>query len=536
MTVGIEITLSVLSKATNEAATSVLLTALDSPHRALQEGAMRALAMRRSLIAEQALLQRWPSMSDREKEIVAERAACMSAAIRNAVVGADLELCEAGCEAALLTRDYDLLPVLLTAANDHSSPNHVPATTAVLDMAKAIYQESTAPRDYSDRRDPQLVRRRAVRSLEESITRNSRNRDAVVLEAYLILVERSNPTLNRMLKSPREPGYDAAMRTLSTSERPGVMRLLLSFLDDHHAPAGCIKAIASREDEAFVRCLLEKSQDLSQQAKANVQRLGSLSWLKNAKTFVDQLDESLQAAAVKLLDAAGLKDDLAYRTIAHILRFGKADARRAAAVSLERFPGDDASQLALDTLDDNDAQVRANILKQLRPRGIPGAITMLLEEIDSEYEVIRNAARGCLEEFNFERYVSSFDVLEDDVRASTGMLVGKIDREAAFLLRRELKAPVRARRLRALSMVAYMQMLGEVEAEIIEMMADPDHFVRVEVVHTLALCNSDAARQELRAALLDDSQMVQDAAERELQRLAAEGVEIPAPAGEEPIA
>jgi len=530
---GIEITLSVLSKATNESATAVLLKALESPHRAIQEGALRALTQRRSNVAEAELLKRWLIMSNREKEIVAQRTACLSTAIRDAVLGSDPELCKAGCEAALATRDYDLLPVFLTAATDLSSSNREQASATVADMAKAIYNESIATRDYSDRRDPQIVRRRAVKSLEESLGKDRQKRDPALLEAYLILVERSNPTLNRMLQSPREPGYEAAMRTLSTSERPGVMRLLLSFLDDHHAPAACIKAIACREDEPFVRKLLEKSADFSAQEKVNVKRLGSLSWLRTAKSFIDNLDEPLQTAAVALLDAANLSDDLTYKTLSHLLRFGKAGARRAAAVLLERFTSDDASQLALDTLDDNDPQVRANILKQLRARGIPGAITMLLEEIDAEHEVVRNAARGCLEEFNFERFVSSFDILDETVRESTGILVGKIDREAPFLLRKELKAPVRSRRLRALAMAVAMQLLDELEPDIIEMMADPDQFVRVEVVNTLALCPGDAARQVLRVAMLDRSSMVQDAAERELQRLAAAGVTIPQPAAEE---
>jgi len=524
----IETTLEFLAKSGNEAATVVLISALDSPHRAIQEGALRALSIRRSDIAEEALLSRWAAMTGREQEVVASRPACMSGAIRNAVVGADAELCKTACDAALATRDYDLLPVLITAAGETGSPNHEHAAKAVLEMAKIIYDESTGPRDYKNRRDPQLVRRRAVKSLEEALGKDSRKRQPVVLEAYMILVERSSPTLSRMLQAPREPGYEAAMRMLSTSSRTGVMRLLLSFLDDHHAPAACIKAIACREDEPFVRSLLEKAASLTPQAKQNLKRLGSLNWMSSAKSFIDNLGEHLQVAAVTLIDTAGLKDDLAYRTIAHLLRFGEPAARRAAAISLERFSGDDASQLALDSLDDNDPEVRANILKQLRPRAIPGAITLLLEQVDSEFEVIRTASHGCLAEFNFDRFLSSFDLLEEDVRASTGMLVGKIDSSAPFMLRKELKAPVRARRLRALAMVPYMQLLEQMEPDIIEMMKDTDHFVRVEVVNTLAMCPGDAALQELREALLDRSPMVQDAAERELQQLASNG-RVPAP-------
>ena len=67
---------------------------------------------------------------------------------------------------------------------------------------------------------------------------------------------------------------------------------------------------------------------------------------------------------------------------------------------------------------------------QLRDRGIPGAISQLIQLLDSRHEVVRQAAQSCLTEFNFSRYITVFDLMDDKIRRSTGLLVMRIDPQA----------------------------------------------------------------------------------------------------------
>ena len=80
--------------------------------------------------------------------------------------------------------------------------------------------------------------------------------------------------------------------------------------------------------------------------------------------------------------------------------------------------------------------MQANALRQLRTRGIPGALTRLVDMMESPHEVVRRAVRESLAEFNFKRFLAAYDMLDDEVRRSTGAMVRKIDPEATPQLQR----------------------------------------------------------------------------------------------------
>ena len=76
---------------------------------------------------------------------------------------------------------------------------------------------------------------------------------------------------------------------------------------------------------------------------------------------------------------------------------------------------------------------------------------------------MRNAARESLAEFSFDRFVSAFDMLDDEVRRTTGSLVRKINPDAVVTLAEELRTPSRGRRLRALAIADAMDVIEQLE-------------------------------------------------------------------------
>ena len=163
--------------------------------------------------------------------------------------------------------------------------------------------------------------------------------------------------------------------------------------------------------------------------------------------------------------------------------------------------------------------MQAEILPQLRQRGIPGAVGKLIELLDSPHVVVRTAARESLAEFSFKRFVAAYDMLEDEVRLSTGEMVAKVDADAVPLLLEELRSPARSRRLRALSMAASMGVTDRVEYDLHERLLDEDHLVRAETARVLIHCDSPDTHEVLREALTDTSLIVREAAEASLHAL-----------------
>jgi HEAT repeat protein len=251
----------------------------------------------------------------------------------------------------------------------------------------------------------------------------------------------------------------------------------------------------------------------------NLRRIENIAWLQSEEAVVQRLDEAGQRAAVALAVRSGVNRRTVFKMVEALLLRGKPAGRVAAAEALAPFSGAEANALAMRALQDPDPEVQARIVPQLRQRGIPGAVGKLIELLDSPHAAVRAAARESLAEFSFKRYVGAYDMLDDEVRRSTGEMVAKVDPEALPMLVEELRSPARSRRLRALSMSAAMGLVERIEYELHERLLDDDHLVRAEAARVLAVCDSPDTHEALRESLADSSLTVREAAEASLKTL-----------------
>lgn len=530
----LEKTLAVLTETPNETAVPTLLSALDSSDSSIQEGALQALLHRRRSSGQRELVQRWHTLNERWKRIVGQHPRRIASAVRHAILSADHQLCVNGCDALLQTREYELMPTLITAARAADNPQAELAIETLLQLAELLYDEMTGPRDRNRGRDPDRTRHYVIPCLQSAVDRFDLHKRHEIVEAFLLLTTRENPTLKNILRDPRHNAYLTMVDILSRSSRLGIMRLLLNFLEDSSALSTPLQIIARRGDLPFIRLLLGRiGRAPAETIRKNLRKLDSLSWLTENTTVLDTLSESDQQAAVSLATLSGLNRLKAFGVLKHVLQHGHVGARRDAAEALPEFNGADADQLAMQGLDDPDPHVQALMARQLRGRRIPGAIARLIQFLDSPHEVIREAARDSLQEFNFERFLASFDMMDEDIRRSTGKLVLRVDPTVLDRLADELKAPSRTRRMRGLEIANTMQVVDRIEALVIELLGDQDHFIRADAAESLQGCNTALARQALRTAMSDRSAAVREAAEMALQHLAAGPA---APTGTSPIA
>jgi HEAT repeat protein len=517
---GFEKTLTLLKDTANEAAVPVLLAALDSAPSEIQEGALRALLGRRRGSGQREIVRRWDSLSEEWKSIIANHPRRIATAVRDSILSTDDGLCAHGCDALLNIREYDLMPALINAVEDPSNPQAARVAATLVEMAELMYAEINGPRKHEGHRDPARLRHHVLASLQHAVDRFELHQHRELVEAFLLLTTRENVVLKKVLRDPHHPSYLVLMDILNQSSRTGIVRLILNFLQDRFAPSAVLQVIARRRDPVFLRHTLKRiGANPDAVVKTNLRRIESLGWLRHDLSMLDTLSESEQQAAIQMAICSGHNRLEVFDVLKYILQHGKVPGRQTAAVALANFGGADANQLALDGLNDPDPQVQAHMVAQLRERGIPGAISRLIQLIDSPHEQVRSAAQKSLTEFNFARYLSLFDTLDEDVRRSTGLLVRRIDPEAPALLAAELKSKTRTRRLRGLEVAQAMDAVEFVEPLIIRLLSDDDHFVRAQAARTLVHCKSPLAREALRAALVDRSIAVREAAELALREV-----------------
>ena len=517
VTQGLTTTFHCLARTENEAAVRVLLVALDSPYAGIREAALRAILRRRSPAGHREVLRRLDTMDERWKQIVGETPERLLPAMREAMATGDARLCATACRAAVSYRQYDCLPALINALENPVWPGSDLAGRTLAELIDALCGELAALPHGPARHDPQTTRQRALDCLESSIRRYVKHRRREIVEAFLRLAERDSATLRQILDDPHHSAFVAVVDVLSKSEQASVIWLLLSFLDDPRAPSAALAVISKRSDARFVQALLHKAgRELSDAAAQNLRRIGSLAWLKAGGDWLGQLDAKSQEAVVRLVMAVGVSKAQSFGTIRQVLLGGTPGGRRAAAAALEAFAGAEANELALRALGDPDPEVQAHVVRQLRRRGIPGALLRLVEMLDSPHAVVRDAARQSLDEFSFRRFLAAFDLLDNEVRRSTAALVRKVDPQTIPRLKAEMESKMARRRLRGLAMADAMDVLEDLEEAIVGLLGDEDHLVRAEAASVLGRCRSPSACEALFTALEDRSPTVQEAARRSL--------------------
>ena len=524
MTRGLQATLSVLTETANEAAVPVLIAALDATDRRIQEGALRAILSRRRGAGPRELVKRWGSLSARWKKQIAEHPRQLAQAVRDAILSRDGELCANGCEALLCIREYELIPALVTAIEEPGNSFATMLAEALISLCELLQEQGSCPHEQRQIRDPDRVCRQVLPSLERAVDRFDHHRRREIVEAFLMLVSQENALLKQILAEPRHPAYLVVTDILRNSLRPMIMRLVLNLLESRAAPNVARQMVAHRRDLPFIKQLLQRLAHRStDRILASLRRVESIAWLEGDLGVLDALSEQEQEMAVLLARRSSMDRMLAFDAITHLLQHGRTGGRRAAAAALADFGGSEANKLVMTALQDPDPQVQANVVVQLRERGIPGAISRLIKLLSSPHQAVAIAAQSCLSEFNFARYLGVFDLMEDDIRRSTGVLVMRIDKSAAIQLAEELKARTRTRRLRGLELAMCMDAVSEVEPLIIGLLKDEDHFVRTEAARTLAYGRSPLSQQALRDALMDRSIAVREAAEQALRKLSETG-------------
>ncbi len=517
MTTGLATTFERLVASRNNAANSVLLAALGSTDTAVHDGGLKAVIARRNKAGHLAVLSRWHQLSPEQREFLQEGRGRMSGALRDAVLSEDDQLFANASELVEEFKEFDLVSTLVTLAENQKSKHAEAATELVLRLVQQLSEMAHGPRDYQDRRDPESLCRFVLESLERSVERFRTHKRSELIEAFVTLGGPRSSLLRQILDEPHHPCYLTVINTLTNSQSPGVIELLIHSLQSKHAPLSILNVISKRDDPNFVALLLDfAKEELSAKTAKNLKRIRSFAWLQAGKRGYDSFDEKDQALCIKLVAASGVKPDEFLDLLESILSRGAPAARWAACDALASIPGDRGNQLVLRAVEDSDANVQAAATRQIRDRHVPGAMSILLRQIDSPYEVVREATCNALYEFSFANFLAGFEGLHDDARRSTGALVKKVDRKTVPSILAELKHPARKHRLRAVEISEVMGLVPEVVEGLLALLEDEDHMIRAVSADALQFCPTAKVQNALRQAANDQSSSVQNAAKSSL--------------------
>jgi hypothetical protein len=447
----------------------------------------------------------------------------MAAELKAAILNGEDGDCNAACQIVMMSHDFDLFPALVQAAADGHHRCFNAVLVAIRRLAEVLHRELAKHPAYLDkhRRDPAFIRRNVLAALEGGLAKYAMHGRRELIDAYLLLAPSNHAGLLRILQDEKHPCHAATVDLLGRSGTQGLIEKCVELLLDVDVPTAVLEAIGLRRDRAFVRCLLSRLRHpVPLRVIYNMKRFNSVAWLEHPAELME-LDGRSQAVAVELAVATKLSESSLFGLLSLLLKFGLVEGRRASCIALAKFSSAEAAALVRGALDDPDAGVQAAAVRQLRQRGFPDALKVLVSLLDSRSVEVRDAARSSLAEFNFVRYRAMFDLLDEKAVRTTGVLVHKVDDSSRGGLLQELSSPSISTRLRGIEMAMAMQATDEVCEQLVELARNDNATVRQEAVAALGFCKRLRVLDALHLAAEDTSQSVREAALASLERLEA---------------
>ncbi|PQO29998.1 HEAT repeat domain-containing protein [Blastopirellula marina] len=523
---GIEKTFQLFARTDNHAVVPVLVDALDSPYSDIRESALSSLLHQRHVVAQRAIVQRWRQFTPVQKSWIELSGISLEIALRELIHSTDPSEFSLGLEILGQVYEYELIPSLVMIVRDSNHIYRDSAGNTLINLAANLRKELRN----SDEKlgSTEAVRGRAIESLGDCIRHYEQHESLPILESFLVLVTRENQLLREAWNNSKHPAHGSILRLLRHSTRPELIDLVLGTLTEMHPSLPVLNIVGLRHDPAFMSELTTRLQGtLSDDTRRNLAKLSKVAWAEEHCKVLDKLNGLQQAAAVHMAMATSIGADRLYDLLVLMAKSGHSSGRLAALEELASYVDSQTNEMILEAVSDPNSAVRAEALRQLRPRGIPGAIKLLLQHLDSPQLIVQDTVRRALAEFNFPRFLAAFDRMSPEAQKNTGRLVRGIDVNTHRLLAAELTSEASSRRLRALKMIEVMENHLDMEAELIKALRHEDYFLRAEAAKLLSRCHSSAVVAALKEAMLDRNVRVRENAEESLRTIAGTKSKIP---------
>ncbi|MEM7813052.1 MAG: hypothetical protein AAF532_16360 [Planctomycetota bacterium] len=405
----------------------------------------------------------------------------------------------------------ELLPAIVqetVASGDDGG--RLAATMETLSDALADHIRSGSRPDAQTR----MIRQAAVESLAEAARGVEPYRATPFLRCLFALSRGGDPTAAEFLSRAAGEIRDVAFDLLERETHPQVIAFLLDLIRRGYMQPRVVDIFRRRRDTPFVAAWLRSNARGRTTADVGVLReIGPLSWLTDEFEVIDDLPDDAQACVAAFADHVGLTEQTLRRLRRHLLEQGSVAARESVEDDLRSVGKAEARELLLTAITNDDDAVAVWGVDQLHQRDVADAGTVLLELLDSDRRVVREAARRHLSGFGIERLLEFREKVPTETLRRAVALGRKIDPELTDKLHHMLTAARRRERVRLASAVGPMGLTDELIRPLRQMLGDKDAGLRRVAVEAFAWGRSEAAGAALELALSDRSPLVRSAAE-----------------------
>ncbi len=492
MSTGWDRTLAVLEGSGNRAAQLLLAQMVLHAPLPQAEAALAAILAHKDRRAIQLLVSRFDQIPLPLRPRIKDLGEELGFAMREAYLSTDDQPYRNACDLILDLPAYDQISLILGSIH-HDSPRRRDAEHLIRQLADRLAAELDGQSNNQSRADIERVRQQFVSALEPAMARYAHHKLAVIPETYLLLADDQSELVKKILLEPNQTAHAPMIDAIRSKPVARLGRWIWNSLRWRKTPPALLQTIAHRRDAWFRTMLLDRINDLADPAIAqSIRRLREFSWMNPRVLSIRLLPEQQQKGIVILATTSGISLDAKLDIIARTLAEGLPSARQAAACALLPFTGQEANGLLLQCLHDPDPLVQWSAIEQLKIKHVPHLLPILLTKLDHVDPRVLKAAREVLAvEYNFDKYVKSFDQLDDRSRVSLGQLIEKIDPDVDTKLRQYLLTEHRTHRIRGAQIVESLGWGDRFWRELLLLIGDDDMIVRRQAIDALATATTE---------------------------------------------
>jgi len=537
-------TFDFLTTTGNVNAVDVLIYALSSPDEPIRERAGIALLRRAATRGQIEVIKRFDGLPARVRSMLLEQQpGRLTAALRHCLLYGDDALRNSARDLVLEGEYYDQVPSLLEMIESGQEHLYELGRMLLGELTDRLFEHvhggKEARRAAAEGEPARKPLKNAAKvgmgvlaALEGALQRFGRLKHPdEVVEAALVLGAVDHESARKLLTQAATECRELAGRLLMSSRRPGVMQLVLDLMSRNYPPPRAFQVLQERTDPEFIAHLLGRfPKNLGETSLKNFRQVESVAWLKPGSAILPAIPPGLHDPLVSFVAAIGIPHQEKTIVYQWVIHNGSTEGRLAAAEVLTVLDDRAVKKALYSSLQSNDEDAQVWATSQLRARGVPEALRLLIERLDSPHESVRNVAREELHSFNLDLMLNLYEHLDPGLCLRAGQLVRKIDTECIPKLRQEFTSPIARRRMRAARASLALGLDHDVLAELLELARDDDSLVRRTAAEVLAAIEAPQALQALNELKDDQNPRVREEAAKGLAERLAGGARDDAPA------
>ena len=536
---GIELTLQLINKSKNRSASGLLESAFQSTNKHVRDVAGTVLVSNKSGVGFKTIIRNFNADDEDVVALVQKNREKLIPDLRNAITDPTL-FPRAFC-LAYTQGFYEVLPALVSfCLNPESLQKHEGHDLdQMLEDVLRFIDKYTLALDDHDVNDYHMLYNIVFLELGQIMASRIKDYHFNHYEPILSVLIRLYPFLSSeivqhedlifQLQHADTLVYLAVRERLLQGVDEYMIRFVIRCLDRGNPPLVVRQLLAERYDVPFLSAILSGiKKPVSLQFKKNLSNLSPLPWLnpKQIGEILPLLGAESQCGLVVFLQNMGMAENNMLAFFEHILKDGRSEARLEVLSTLSGIPGQAIDQIFWDIADDKDPAVQIVALTQLHTRNVPSSISRIVQFADSPHEEVRFVVGRLLPHFRFDRFMQTFDKLDDSKRRQMFDVVRQLDRTTPIELTQMLRSSEPIVRAKALLCIGYshaiVPLVEDVLCEVLEGESMPK--LRCKAAEHLVAGQKSKSRMSLVNALhRDNSPEVRAAAKNSLENRPAHG-------------